>query len=88
MNTVSLSLPIMASSLSAMAKDFPYLTIETTDGTKTSISTASLPIYIQGNKLMAGSIELTPAILSKLHFSVTDETAGITLHKDLRTEVE
>ena len=69
-----LFLPIVASSLSAMAQDFPYLTLETTDGTKTSISTASLTFYIQGSKLMAGSIELTPAVLNKLHFSVSDET--------------
>ena len=74
MKNVILSLPMMASSLSAMAQDFPYLTFETTDGIKTSISTTSLQIYVQGSKLMAGSIELTPAVLDKLHFSVSDET--------------
>ena len=88
MKNICLSLPMMARSLSAMAQDFPYLTIETADGMKTSISTASLSIYIQGSKLMAGSIELTPDVLNLMHFSVSDETTGITLHKDLRTEVE
>ena len=70
---------MMASSLSAMAQDFPYLTFETTDGIKTSISTTSLQIYVQGSKLMAGSIELTPAVLDKLHFSVSDETTLTTI---------
>ncbi len=65
---------MMANSLSAMAQDFPYLTLETADGVKTSISTASLSIFVQGSKLMAGSIELTPTILNKLHFSFFDET--------------
>ena len=74
MKNVILSLPMMASSLSAMAQDFPYLTLETADGMKTSISTASLSFYYQGSKLMAGSIELTPAILNMMHFSVSDET--------------
>ena len=79
MKNVILSLPMMASSLSAMAQDFPYLTFETTDGIKTSISTTSLQIYVQGSKLMAGSIELTPAVLDKLHFSVSDETTLTTI---------
>ena len=79
MKNVILSLPMMASSLSAMAQDFPYLTFETTDGIKTSISTTSLQIYVQGSKLMAGSIELTPAVLNKMHFSVSDETTLTTI---------
>ena len=72
-----LSLSMMASTLSAMADDYPYLTFETTEGTKTSISTASLKINIQDGKLMAGSIELTLADLSKMYFSTSDETTGI-----------
>jgi hypothetical protein len=79
MNNVILSSAMMASSLSAMAQDFPYLTLETADGMKESISTASLSFYVQGSKLMAGSIELTPAILNKLHFSVYDETTLTTI---------
>ena len=57
--------------------DYPYLTFETADGTKTSISTASLTINIQDGKLMAGSMELTLADLSKMYFSTSDETTGI-----------
>lgn len=74
MKKETLSLPMMAISLSQMAKNYPYLTIETTDGKKTSFSTASLTFFIQDGKLMAGTMELTVAVLSKLHFSTRDET--------------
>ena len=68
---------MLAGSLSAMAEDYPYLTFETANGTKTSISTSSLTISIQDGKLMAGSMELTLADLSKMYFSTSDETTGI-----------
>ena len=74
MKNSMLSLSMMANSLSKMAKNYPYLTIETTDGKKTSFSTASMPFFAQDGKLMAGTIELTIAVLSKMHFSTYDET--------------
>ena len=77
MKKVFLLLAVMISSLTAQAGDYPYLTFETEDGTKTSISTASLTIHIQDGKLMAGSTELTLADLSKMYFSTSDETTGI-----------
>ena len=74
-----LTLMAMIAAVSAQADnyDYPYLTFETADGTKTSISTASLTIHIQDGKLMAGSTELTLADLSKMYFSTSDETTGI-----------
>ena len=69
-----LSLSMIASSLSMMAKNYTYLTIEMTDGKKTSFSTTSMTFYVQDGKLMAGSLELTVAVLSNLHFSTQDET--------------
>ena len=77
MKKMLLSLTMMASSLTAMAQDYPYLTFETADGAKTSISTSSLTIKIQDGKLMAGSIELTLTDLNKMYFSNSDETTGI-----------
>lgn len=77
MKKVLLSLSMLAGALSAMAEDYPYLTFETANGTKTSISTASLTINIQDGKLMAGSMELTLSDLSKMYFSTSDETTGI-----------
>lgn len=65
---------MVASSLAAMAKSYPFLTIEKAGGMKTSISTASLSFFIQNGKLMAGTMELTSTILNKLHFSTSDET--------------
>ena len=74
-----LTLMAMIAAVTAQADnyDYPYLTFETADGTKTSISTASLTIHIQDGKLMAGSTELTLADLSKMYFSTSDETTGI-----------
>ena len=77
MKKMLLSLSMMASTLAAMAQDYPYLTFETANGTKTSISTSSLTIKIQDGKLMAGSIELTLTDLNKMYFSNSDETTGI-----------
>ena len=77
MKKVILSLSMLAGALYAMAEDYPYLTFETTNGEKTSISTASLTISIQDGKLMAGSMELTLADLSKMYFSTSNETTGI-----------
>ena len=77
MKKETLSLSMIASSLSKMAKNYPYLTIEMADGKKTSISTASLTFFVQNGKLMAGTIELTVAVLNKLHFSANDETTRI-----------
>jgi hypothetical protein len=76
MKKETLSLSMMASSLSQMAKNYPYLTIEMRDGKKASFSTASLTFFIQDGKLMAGTMELTVALLNKMHFSTHDETTG------------
>ena len=70
-------LSMMMGPLASFADDYPYLTFETADGAKTSISTESLTINIQDGKLMAGSMELTLADLSKMYFSTSDETTGI-----------
>lgn len=74
-----MTMMVMIASVTAQAEndDYPYLTFETADGAKTSISTASLTINIQDGKLMAGSMELTLADLSKMYFSTSDETTDI-----------
>ncbi|MBQ6964505.1 MAG: hypothetical protein IJP82_02290 [Bacteroidaceae bacterium] len=74
MNKLLLTALLMASTGSAMADDYPYLTFETTDGTKTSVSTTSLTITFQNGKLMAGTKEFTLTDLSKMYFSTSDET--------------
>ena len=62
--------------LMVQADDYPYLTFETADGTKTSVSSATLTITIQDGKLVAGSQEFTLADLSKMYFSTSDETTS------------
>ena len=73
------TLLVMIATVTAQADnyDYPFLTFETADGAKTSISTASLTINIQEGKLKAGSMEFTLADLSKMYFSTSDETTGI-----------
>lgn len=65
---------VMAGAMSAMADDYPYLTFETADGTKTSVISTALTLTIQDGKLMVGSQEFNLADLSKMYFSTTDET--------------
>ena len=65
---------VMAGALSAVADDYSYLTLETADGTKTSVSSTALTITIQDGKLIVGSQEFNLADLCKMYFSVSDET--------------
>lgn len=74
--TVLISLALVMA-LTVQADDYPYLTFETLDGTKTSVSSTALTITIQNGKLMAGSTELTLADLSMMYFSSTNETTAI-----------
>jgi hypothetical protein len=77
MKKVLLTLLVQAVALTVQADDYPYLTFETADGTKTSVSSTALTITIQNGKLMAGSAELTLADLSMMYFSSTNETTAI-----------
>ena len=61
----------------ALADDYPYLTFETSDGTKTSVSSASLTITIADGKLTVGSQSFELSDLSKMYFSATDVVTGI-----------
>ena len=57
--------------------DYTYLTFETTDGAKASVSVEGLTLSISGTTLTAGSQSFTLTNLSKMYFSNTDETTGI-----------
>lgn len=63
---------------SAMADDFHYLTFETTDGAKASVELSSLSMTIDGTTLMAGSQIFVLSNLSRMYFSVSDETSSAT----------
>lgn len=61
--------------LTARAEDsYPYLTFETTDGAKVSVSTSSLTITVSGTTLTAGTQTFILSNLSKMYFSSSDET--------------
>ena len=65
--------------LTAQANSYPYLTFETTDGAKVSVSTTGLSLSISGTTLTAGSQTFTLSNLNRMYFSTTDEstTTGI-----------
>ena len=72
-----LLLLLMMGTLSMHASDYPYLTFETTDGAKISVSSASLMLTINGTMLTVGNQSFTLTNLSKMYFSASDETTGI-----------
>ena len=63
---------------SAMADEFHYLTFETTDGAKASVEISSLSMTIEGTTLVAGNQTFPLSNLSKMYFSVSDETSSST----------
>ena len=63
--------------LTAHATDYTYLTFETTDGAKISVEASSLSITISGTTLTAGSQKFTLSNLSKMYFSTSNETTGL-----------
>lgn len=68
----------MMGALGIHADTYPYLTFETTDGSKASISVSGLSITINGTTLTAGSKKFTLTNLNRMYFSTTDEsTTGI-----------
>lgn len=65
----------LVGALTVQADDYAYLTFETTDGAKASVAVSSLTLTINGSTLTAGSQTFTLTNLSKMYFSVSDETA-------------
>ena len=77
---------MMIGTLPAMAGNYPYLTFELTDGTKVSVSVSSLTLTVNGTTLKAGSQTFTISNLSKMYFSSTDETSGVTAIDELTAD--
>ena len=68
-------LTMMVGTLVAQAYDYPYLTFEKANGTKTSVSTDGLTIDLSSATLTAGGQTFSLADLSKMYFSTLNETA-------------
>jgi len=62
--------------LSVHADNYSYLTFETTDGTKTSVSVSGLSISLSSSTLTAGSHSFTLSDLNRMYFSTTDESSA------------
>ena len=60
--------------MTAWAEDYPYLTFETADGAKVSVSCSSLTITIEDGVLYAGEQAFTLTDLMSMYFSTADET--------------
>ena len=69
MKKVVFLLTMMGGMLTAHAADYPYLTFETADGTKTSVSTESLTISI-AISLNSSRKALVPVRLSRIMLSL------------------
>jgi len=79
MKKILATILMMVGIMTASAADYPYLTFETTDGEKISVSVSSLTMTISGTTLTVGSQSFTLTNLNKMYFSTTDEstTTGI-----------
>ena len=66
-------LTMMVGTLTAQAGEYTYLTFETTDGAKVSVSVEGLTLTISGTTLTAGSQTFILSNLSKMYFSNSDE---------------
>ena len=75
MKKVFLLLTVLLATLTVQAEGYTYLTFETTDGAKVSVSVENLTLTISGKTLTAGSKQFTLSNLSKMYFSTSDETA-------------
>ena len=75
MKKILMLLTMLVGMLTAQAEDYTYLTFETTDGAKASVSVEGLTLSISGTTLTVGSQSFTLTNLSKMYFSNTDETS-------------
>ena len=74
MKKLPVFLLMMMGTMAVHAADYAYLTFETTDGAKASVSVENLTLTISGTTLTAGSQSFTLSNLSKMYFSTSDET--------------
>lgn len=75
MKKIILFMTMMVGVLTAHADSYTFLTFETTDGAKASVSVSDLTLTISGTTLTAGTLSFTLTNLSKMYFSTSDETA-------------
>lgn len=66
---------LLAGTLSLKADSYAYLTFETADGKRVSVALTSLTLNLSDSELTAGTQVFALSNLTKMYFSVSDETA-------------
>ena len=75
MKKAALFIMLLAGTLSLKADGYAYLTFETADGKKVSVALTSLTLSLSASELTAGTQVFALSDLTKMYFSVSDETA-------------
>jgi len=88
MKTKVLTLLLLLVAMMVQAADYPYLTFETTDGQKTSVSVTSLSISIADGKLTVGGQTFDLSSLSKMYFSTASESTDISVVKNSQLTID
>lgn len=89
MKKIILFLNMLVGAMAAQAGDYAYLTFETTDGSKVSVSVASdVTLTISGTTLTAGTQSFTLANLSKMYFTTSDETSTTGISEVMKTDLD
>ena len=88
MKKILMLLTMLVGMLTAQAEDYTYLTFETTDGAKASVSVEGLTLTISGPTLTTGSQSFTLTNLSKMYFSNTDETSATGISEVMKADLD
>ena len=75
MKKAALFIMLLAGTLSLKADGYAYLTFETADGKRVSVALTSLTLNLSDSELTVGTQVFALANLTKMYFSVSDETA-------------
>ena len=89
MKKIILLFTMMVGVLTVQADNYTYLTFETTDGTKASVSVASdITLSFNGALLTVGSQTFTLTNLSKAYFSTSDETSTTGISTIMKADLD
>jgi hypothetical protein len=89
MKKIILLFTMMVGVLTVQADNYTYLTFETTDGTKASVSVASdITLSFNGALLTVGSQTFTLTNLSKVYFSTSDETSTTAISTIMKADLD
>lgn len=89
MKKIILLFTMMVGVLTVQADNYTYLTFETTDGTKASVSVASdITLSFNGALLTVGSQKFTLTNLSKVYFSTSDETSTTGISTIMKADLD